>query len=96
MKTLEPGSVTIGFVGIGKMGTPMSKNLRRGDYAVVAYDTRPDNVEALKDDGVQGADSLADLARRVDVVITMLPDSNVVDKVVNGPDGISTHLDKGN
>ena len=95
MKTLEPGSVTVGFVGIGKMGTPMSRNLRRGDYAVVAYDTRPDNVEALRDDGVQGAESLADLAKRVDVVITMLPDSDVVDAVVDGPDGISTHLDKG-
>ena len=95
MKTLEPGSVTVGFVGIGKMGTPMSKNLRRGDYAVVAYDTRPENVEALRADGVQGAESLADLARRVDVVITMLPDSDVVDAVVDGPDGISTHLDKG-
>lgn len=95
MKTLEPGNVTVGFVGIGKMGTPMSKNLRRGDYAVVAFDTRPDNVEALRNDGVQGAESLADLARRVDVVITMLPDSDVVDAVVDGPDGISTNLDKG-
>ncbi len=95
MKTLGPGSVTIGFIGIGKMGTPMSKNLRRGDYTVVGYDTRPENVEALRDDGVQKADSLADLASRVDVVITMLPDSNVVDRVVDGPDGISTHLGKG-
>ena len=95
MRALEPGRVTIGFVGIGKMGTPMSKNLRRGDYTVVAYDTRPDNVAALRDDGVQGAESLPDLARRVDVVITMLPDSDVVDAVVDGPEGISTHLGKG-
>ena len=95
MKTLQPGSVTIGFVGIGKMGKPMSKNLGHGDYAVVAYDTRPENVKALAADGVQEAESLADLARRADVVITMLPDSNVVDAVVDGPDGISTHLAQG-
>lgn len=95
MKTLKPGSVTIGFVGIGKMGAPMSKNLRHGDYTVVAYDTRPENVKAVAADGVQEAESLADLASRADVVITMLPDSDVVDAVVDGSDGLSSHLNKG-
>ena len=95
METLKPGSVTIGFVGIGKMGTPMSKNLRHGDYAVVAYDTRPENVKAMAGDGVQEAASLADLARRADVVITMLPNSDIVDEVIDGEEGISTHLERG-
>ncbi len=95
MKTLKPGSVTIGFVGIGKMGAPMSKNLRHGDYTVVAYDTRPENVKAVAADGVQEAESLADLASRADVVITMLPDSDVVDAVVDGSNGLSSHLNKG-
>ena len=95
MKTLKPGSVIIGFVGIGKMGTPMSKNLRHGDYTVVAYDTRPENVKAVAADGVQEAESLTDLASRADVVITMLPDSDVVDAVVDGSDGLSSHLNKG-
>ncbi len=95
MKTLEPGSVTIGFVGIGKMGTPMSKNLRHGDYTVVAYDTRSENVKAVASDGVQEATSVGELAKSADVIITMLPNSDVVDEVVDGPDGVSTHLDKG-
>ena len=94
MEPLKPGSATIGFVGIGKMGTPMSKNLRRGDYAVVAYDARPENVRALAGEGVQEAESLADLARRADAVITMLPDSGVVDAVVDGADGLAAHLGK--
>ena len=95
MKILQPGSVTIGFVGIGKMGTPMSRNLRHGDYTVIAYDTRPENVKAVATEGVQEAENLADLVKRSDVVITMLPNSDVVDVVVDGPDGISTHLEAG-
>ncbi len=95
MRTLQAGSAIVGFIGVGKMGAPMSKNLRRGDYTVVAYDTRPENVKALAGDGVQEATSLAELAMRADVVITMLPNSDVVDAVVDGREGIATHLGKG-
>ncbi len=95
MDPFLPGRATVGFVGIGKMGTPMSRNLRRGDFAVVAYDTRPDALESVRPDGVQPAKSLADLAGRADVVITMLPDSNVVDGVVLGPGGLAEHLARG-
>ncbi|MBI3128804.1 MAG: NAD(P)-dependent oxidoreductase [Candidatus Tectomicrobia bacterium] len=95
METFAPGRTTVGFVGIGKMGVPMSRNLRRGDFAVVAYDTRPEALETVRGDGVQPARDLAELAARAGVVITMLPDSAIVEKVVLGPGGLAEHLAPG-
>lgn len=95
MEPLLPGKATVGFVGIGKMGTPMTRNLRRGGYTVVGYDLRKEAVEALHGEGVQAAESLAGLAARADVVITMLPDSNAVEAAVLGPGGLAAHLAAG-
>ena len=95
MEPFAPGRTVVGFVGIGKMGVPMSRNLRRGDFAVVAYDVRAEALEAVRGDGVQPARDLADLAARAGVVITMLPDSGVVEKVVLGPGGLADHLAPG-
>lgn len=95
METIAPGRAAVGFVGIGKMGVPMSRNLRRGDFAVVGYDVRPEALEAVRGDGVQPAKDLADLAARSGVVITMLPDSSIVEKVVLGPGGLAEHLAPG-
>ena len=95
MNPILPGKATVGFVGIGKMGTPMARNLRRGDYAVVGYDLRPEAVEALRGEGVQAAASLAELAAKADVVITMLPDSGVVEAAALGPGGLAEHLAAG-
>lgn len=95
MEPLLPGRTAVGFIGIGKMGVPMSQNLRRGDFAVVGYDVRPEAMEAVRGDGVQPAKSLADLAARAGVIITMLPDSSVVEKVVLGPGGLAEHLAPG-
>ena len=95
MEPFAPGRTIVGFVGIGKMGVPMSRNLRRGDFAVVAYDVRAEALDAVRGDGVQSAKDLADLAARAGVVITMLPDSGVVEKVVLGPGGLAEHLAPG-
>ncbi|MEK6709414.1 MAG: NAD(P)-dependent oxidoreductase [Nitrospinota bacterium] len=95
MEPFAPGRTVVGFVGIGKMGVPMSRNLRRGDFAVVAFDTRPEALEAVRGDGVQPAKSLAEVASRADVVITMLPDSGIVEKVALGPGGLAEHLASG-
>ncbi len=95
MEPFVPGKTTVGFIGIGKMGTPMSRNLRRGDFAVIGYDVRPEVLESVRADGVQPAESLADLASRSDVVITMLPDSDIVDAVVLGEGGLAENMASG-
>ena len=78
----------IGFIGLGIMGKPMSKNLIKANYELVVMDK---NQEASKELGTFGASvalSPAEVAAEADVVITMLPNSPHVKEVVLGEKGI--------
>ncbi len=63
----------IGFIGIGKMGAPMVRNLLRAGHAVKAYDHSEDARNLAIQLGAQEARSAADAATDVAYVITMLP-----------------------
>jgi 2-hydroxy-3-oxopropionate reductase len=86
---------TIGFVGLGIMGLPMSKNLIDAGYDVVGHNRSQEPVDELVDYGGEGADSPQDVAERTDVVITCLPDSPVVESIVRDDDGILAGLSEG-
>lgn len=79
---------TVGFIGLGIMGKPMARNLIKAGYSLVVYDITPESVKEVEGDGAIAASSSADVARQVDVVITMLPDGPEVEDAVTGPDGI--------
>jgi len=79
---------TVGFVGLGIMGLPMAKKLLDAGYTVVGHNRSRDPVDELVEYGGEGAASAAEAARRSDVVITCLPDSEVVETVVRGDDGL--------
>jgi len=76
-----PGAV--GFVGLGRMGEPMARRLVAGGIAVRGHDAAPGPAEALAG-VVTLVNSAASAADGVPVVILMLPDSNVVETVVDG------------
>jgi 4-hydroxybutyrate dehydrogenase / sulfolactaldehyde 3-reductase len=86
---------TIGFIGLGNMGRPMASNLVRKGFALVVYDVVPAPVEALATLGARRAATVADVAASSDIVITMLPDSAVVDEVVAGANGVLAHARHG-
>jgi len=81
-------SERVGFVGLGVMGKPMALNLVRAGWQVVAH-TRDDAVlaEVVAAGAEAGADP-RDVAARSDLVITMLPTSEVVAEVVGGSPGV--------
>ncbi len=75
----------IGFVGVGAMGTPMSTNLAKAGYKVVAFDTDPKRTQALASTlEIEVADSLEQVGAMCGTVITMLPDGKIVRKAVCG------------
>ena len=78
----------IGFIGVGMMGTPMTKRLINAGYKVVAFDTNPEAMERAKENGTQTVASPREVAERCNPVITMLPNSDIVEKVVLGSGGI--------
>jgi 3-hydroxyisobutyrate dehydrogenase len=86
----------IGFVGLGNMGTPMTRNLVTKGYTVAGFDiNRPLLLQRAQELGFHAADSLADAARRSDLVITMLPNGQIVREAVLGKNGIADGLSKG-
>ena len=86
----------VGLVGIGMMGLPMAKRIAGAGYPLHVYDISAAAVEVVcAVGGVQAAKSLADIGRACEAVILMLPDSNVVTKVLFGEDGLTAHLKKG-
>ena len=78
----------IGFIGLGIMGKPMARNLRKAGYELVVYDHHAENIRQLTDAGAQAASSGAELAGQCDVVITMLPNSPHVKAAVCGEHGV--------
>ncbi|ASK26650.1 2-hydroxy-3-oxopropionate reductase [Neisseria chenwenguii] len=79
----------IGFIGLGIMGKPMSKNLLKAGYELVVLDFNQDAVKEVVDAGATAAATPKEVAQQVDVVITMLPNSPHVKQVALGENGIA-------
>ena len=78
----------IGFIGLGIMGKPMSKNLLKAGYPLVVYDIVAETVDEVVKAGAEKGTSPKDVAAKTDAIITMLPNSPHVKEVVLGKDGI--------
>ena len=78
----------IGFIGLGIMGKPMSRNLMKAGHRLVVFDIVAESVDAIVAEGAARGASAADVASRSDIVITMLPDGPEVDQAVLGPGGV--------
>ena len=79
----------VGFIGLGIMGKPMSKNLVKAGHELVVFDFNEAAVKELADMGAVAAKSSADVAGQCDVIITMVPNSPHVRAVCLGENGIS-------
>ncbi len=77
---------TIGIVGVGKIGMPISQNLINSGHRVVGY-RRSSLAEFEKIGGVP-ARSAADVGAQADVVLSCLPSTAALDDVVGGPRGL--------
>jgi hypothetical protein len=78
----------VGFIGLGRMGRPMASNLCRKGFRLVVYDINPHAVSELELLQASGASTAAEVARRSQIVVTMLPDPTVVNKVIDADDGV--------
>jgi 3-hydroxyisobutyrate dehydrogenase len=87
----------IGFIGLGIMGTPMAGHLAAAGYPLTIHDIDPSATARFAADhpaATVGVDT-ADVGRQVDVVVTMLPDGEQVQRVALGPDGLADSLAAG-
>ena len=77
---------TVGFVGVGKIGMPISQNLIKSGYRVVGY--RRSSLDEFAKIGGVPARSAAEVGAQADIVFSCLPSDDALEEVVQGPDGL--------
>ena len=85
----------LGFIGLGIMGKPMSKNLLKAGYELTVFDMNTAAVEEVVAAGAKKATSSKEVAENSDVIITMVPNSPQVKEVVMGANGVLEGMKKG-
>ena len=76
----------IGFIGIGLMGLPMAKNILKAGYNLKVFNRTKSKAEPLKEYGAKITNTIQDLVKECDIVITMLTEDISVDDVMNSSD----------
>ena len=84
----------LGFVGLGIMGTPMAGHLIAAGHTVF-MSTRSKVPDELAKSAAIVCASPAEVAKQADIIITMVPDTPDVEKVLFGEHGIASGLSKG-
>jgi 3-hydroxyisobutyrate dehydrogenase len=87
--------MNVGFIGTGTMGQPMVANLLKKGFTVLAWDVVPASLAAAVKLGATAAASVADVAKRSDLIVTMLPSSGNVETVYLGEGGIGSSVPAG-
>lgn len=86
--------LSVAFIGLGQMGSPMASNILKKGFSVKVFDINPKSVEALVKLGACAATSGADAAQNTDIIITMLPNGSLVESAVFGVNGIASTMSK--
>src|SRR5439155_12987519 len=82
-------SELLGFIGVGRMGGPMSSRLLAAGYSLCVFDTNADAVKPLAARGARVAASPAEVASAAKVVLMSLPTPAIVQSVALGDSGIN-------
>jgi len=85
----------IGFIGLGVMGKPMAKHLIAAGHTLTVHNRSRGAVDELAAAGASAAASPAEVARASKVIITMLPDTPDVERVLTGADGVLARIQRG-
>jgi 3-hydroxyisobutyrate dehydrogenase-like beta-hydroxyacid dehydrogenase len=86
---------TIGFIGLGNMGGNMAARYLAAGYTVYGEDRDRASAQELVDQGLQWAASPRAVAEAADIVLTSLPNDEIVASVASGADGIIAGLNEG-
>ena len=83
---------TLGYIGVGLMGGPMSQRLAKLGWEVTAYDIAPERLQAARSAGIKTTASAAEAARASDIVLLNLPTNDAVIDAVFGANGVASAL----
>ncbi|HEU0022467.1 MAG TPA: NAD(P)-dependent oxidoreductase [Dehalococcoidia bacterium] len=80
--------VKVGFIGLGRMGLPMSRRLLGAGFDLTVHNRSQSKVQEIAREGAHAARSTAEITRATDVLLTCLPDIATVEELFLGQDGI--------
>jgi 3-hydroxyisobutyrate dehydrogenase-like beta-hydroxyacid dehydrogenase len=79
---------SVGFIGLGHMGTLMAQRLLQAGYQLTVYDRTAEKAQELVHQGTKSVDSPRDLAARCDVVLSIVTDNPALEAIMHGPNGV--------
>jgi 3-hydroxyisobutyrate dehydrogenase-like beta-hydroxyacid dehydrogenase len=88
MKFLTTDQVSLGFIGMGAMGSRLARRLRAYGYEMAVYDRNHNKAAALLPYGASVAESLVELAANADVILSCLTDDEAVRSVYLAREGV--------
>jgi 3-hydroxyisobutyrate dehydrogenase-like beta-hydroxyacid dehydrogenase len=80
---------SVGFIGLGVLGSAVAPHLARAGHQVLGFDIEPERLRDLQTDGIVPAGSAQDAAERSEAVITCLPSAEALHAAVSGDQGIA-------
>jgi 3-hydroxyisobutyrate dehydrogenase len=83
---------TVGFIGLGLMGTPMAGRLLDKGFHLVVYNRSPEKTRALEARGAKPAANPAQVARQAEIVCLMVKDGDAVLALLDEPAGLAEGL----
>ncbi len=87
---------SVGFIGLGAMGVPMAKRVAEAGYPLTVLDADAGRTEQVAADiSASAATSAAELGKNCQIVVTMLPTSDIVSEVLFGENGLAASLAPG-
>jgi len=85
---VAPSQQKVGFIGLGNMGGFMAANLLKAGHSVTVFDINKDSMRRLEQHGARVGQTVQDVGRDADTVVTMLPSSPHVLDVYTGENGL--------
>src|SRR5580698_5854045 len=79
---------TIGWIGLGKMGTPIVENLLKAGFDVTVFDVDARRSEELAQRGAHASPDIASVAASTQLIFSIIPDDAALQKVALGPYGV--------
>ena len=86
---------TVGFIGLGNLGTPMARNIQRAGFPLVVLDVVEGATRLLLEGGARLAASPGEVAAASEVILSSVPGPPEVEQVALGPEGIVSAIGEG-
>ncbi|MEO6292792.1 MAG: L-threonate dehydrogenase [Burkholderiaceae bacterium] len=86
---------SVGFIGLGAMGLGMAQSVRRAGHAPYVFDLRTDVAQAFSREGGIACNSLVELGKHGDVVISVVVNAAQTESVLFGQDGCAASMKPG-